>query len=82
MAGVVVNAVGWLVLGGVVWCVASVALAVVIGKAAVRRERQKPVAPPVLVQRCEALLPPPHLVNKLRESVRHNPPAGPRKGEQ
>jgi hypothetical protein len=69
----------WLVLGGAAWCVASVAVAVAIGRAAVRRERQKP-APPVPPQRCEALLPPPYVLEKLRQSIRNQPPAGPRKG--
>jgi hypothetical protein len=32
----------WLVLGGVVWCLAAVALAVVIGRAVAQRDRQRP----------------------------------------
>jgi len=37
----------WLVLGGVVWCLASVALAIVIGRTVAQRDRQRPRDPSV-----------------------------------
>lgn len=37
----------WLVIGGVVWCLASVALAIVIGRTVAQRDRQRPQGPPV-----------------------------------
>lgn len=35
----------WLILGGVVWCLASVGLAIVIGRTVAQRERQRPRDP-------------------------------------
>ena len=32
----------WLVLGGVVWCLAAAALAIVIGRMVAQRDRQRP----------------------------------------
>jgi hypothetical protein len=35
----------WLVVGGVAWCLASVGLAIVIGRMVAQRERQRPRDP-------------------------------------
>ncbi len=35
----------WLIIGGVAWCLASVGLAIVIGRTVAQRERQRPRDP-------------------------------------
>jgi hypothetical protein len=42
-----ISLTAWLILGGVVWCLASVGLAIVIGRMVVQRERQRPRDPSV-----------------------------------
>jgi hypothetical protein len=42
-----ISLTAWLILGGVAWCVASVGLAIVIGRTVAQRERQRPRDPSV-----------------------------------
>ena len=69
----------WWAVAGAVWTLASIGLGVVIGRVAKARDRQKPVEPQpqVVVQPLD-----PKVMRALAESIRTNPPSGPRGDKQ